>query len=73
MHIRTVSTYKVTTPVLHTTTQMYDFVLLSRCSEWVREVVFLSVFALAAALLAVAVYSLRAGIKHDRRMLTLRV
>lgn len=73
MHIKIVSTYKTTMPVHHSTAQTYAFVLLSRNSECVREIVFLTIFALAAVLLAVAMYSLRAGTKHDRSMLTLRV
>lgn len=68
-HIRILSTYKATTPVpKHKTLSYFPGTL-----ECVRELVFLAIFALAAVLLAVATYSLRAGVKHDRSMLTLRV
>lgn len=64
-HIKIVSTIKAMMPVHHTAAQTHGFVLLPGHSEHIRETVFLTIFALAAVLLAVATYNLRAGVKHD--------
>lgn len=58
MHVSIVSIYKAATPVPHATAQAYDFVLLFSLSEYIRKKLFLTIFALAAAWLAEAMYSM---------------
>lgn len=64
-HVKIVTTNKAMMPVHHTAAQTHDFVLLPRHPEHIKETVFLTISAPAAVLLALAKYSLRAGMKPD--------